>query len=350
MVIACSSDDRTTPGVTPVPDAAPAVDPGASTDAGAAADAASPTPLPPVEGTLVAKAAGALTTTAELGDITLSGGSAQWRPRPSGGGVLTVTLIEAARTQRAFELSIFDDTGTLDPGETFPSAAPTSIATPRRARVETYGVTGAWTTGGDGSVVVVARAATSVTLELKNVGQFARAPATNDTWTLQGTVTVSIAPLTTRTGPSATMTLSDPQNEPITSEPLNLTAVATPLTGPAKLDDEPYPFTSARRAITVTDTQGRRLLIGFPSGHLARAAFDVTLNTFDRVTVTLVEGATFTGDAREKVWEADLGTVAVESRTDTSIVLAVRNARMQSESPAAKGTFALNGTVTVPLP
>ena len=121
MVIACSSDDRTTPGVTPVPDAAPAVDPGASTDAGAAADAASPTPLPPVEGTLVAKAAGALTTTAELGDITLSGGSAQWRPRPSGGGVLTVTLIEAARTQRAFELSIFDDTGTLDPGETFPS-------------------------------------------------------------------------------------------------------------------------------------------------------------------------------------------------------------------------------------
>lgn len=323
-----------------------------SGDAGATtadADAGS-TPLPAVTGSLEAKAAGGLPTTVAPGVIALGGGRAQWRPRPSGGGVLTIFVAEAAPGTRAFELTISDDAGNVDADESFAAAPATSLPF-RSSRVETYGAK-AWTTNGDGTVVVKSLSTSAVTVELKNVGQFVQAPASGDTWILAGTVTVPIVALAPTTASASTVTPSNGQPEPITSEPLNLTTTAA-MTGAVRLADESYPFSNARRAASIADGSGataRRVLVGFPTGHLPHEGQSIPLNTFDRVTLTLVEGTTFTGDAAEKVWEADQGTIAVQSRTATSLVLSIQTARMQSESPAAKGIFDLSGTVTIALP
>ena len=355
-VAACVSSSEDTSPVVGEPGRPVAADAGepAVADAAVAEDAATPAPLPPVSGTLEAKAAGQLPTTASLGAVALAGGSAQWRARPSGGGVLTVTLVEAAPKSRTFELTITDDAGTLDAAETFPARAASGAGGLRHARVETWTTDDkAWGTNGDGTVAVNAISATSVTLDLMNVGQFVLPPGSGDTWILSGTVTVAVAPLSPSSGSAASLVLSNPQNEPISNDAPNLASASTPVAGTAGLGEEPFPFTNARRAIRVADAPGgtqRRVLVAFPSGHLPHVGQTIALSTFDRVTVTLVEGASFQGDVGEKVWEADQGTAVVQSRTATSLVLALQGARLQSESQAAKGLYTLDGTLTVALP
>jgi hypothetical protein len=75
----------------------------------------------------------------------------------------------------------------------------------------------------------------------------------------------------------------------------------------------------------------------------------VSLGRFDRVTVVYFEGPGISGAAGEKVWEADMGSAVVETRTRTQMTLRLVDARMQSESPDAKGVFRLAGTLTVPV-
>lgn len=357
-LVACSSDDdpAAAPPGTSTPDAGD-VDAPTPDDAGLGDETGTlPAPLPAVTAALEAKAAGALPTTVTPGPIAVGGGVAAWRAPPGGGGVLSVTLAEALPGTRTIEITLYDDTATLDADETFQGEPAAGGFALRKARVETYTTaTGAsgWGTNGDGVVKVTASTATSVSLSFENLGQFARLPATNDTWILSGTVTVSIAAPTDTMGADATLTPSNAQPEPIGGEALNLASAGVALTGPTKLVEQVYPFTGARRAALVADTQGgvaRRLFVAFPSGHLPREGQSIALSTFDRVAVTLVEGTSFSGEPTEKVWEADQGTALVQARTATSLVLALQSARMQSESMAAKGLFDLNGTLTIALP
>ena len=67
------------------------------------------------------------------------------------------------------------------------------------------------------------------------------------------------------------------------------------------------------------------------------------------MNVVYFEGTGISGAAGEKVWEADMGSAVVETRTRTQLVLRLADARMQSESPDAKGIFRLAGTLTIPI-
>ncbi len=368
LLFACSSsDDQSAPSssldaATDAPETSfpdDAANPDTAVDAAdgdaaasdAATDATSGDPLPPVDGTLEAKIAGSLPTTAATGVVTLVGGSAQWRPAPFGGGRLAVTLVEGAPNARTFELTIQDDDGALDAEESFTALATSGPPPLSGARVETYGASTAWQTNGDGTVKVKAFSTTSVTLELGHVGQFVQPPGSNDTFVLDGTVTVALADLPATTGGTTTLTVSHPQNEP-GGDALNL-STATDIVGSTTLGEEDFPYVGKRRAIRVAEgnpPSGRRVLVSFPSGHLPHQGASIPLTTFERITIALVDGTTFQGNADEKIWEADQGSVLVQSRTATSIVLAVQGARMQSESPKAKGFFTLDGTITVALP
>ncbi|MBL9108183.1 MAG: hypothetical protein JNM74_02885 [Myxococcales bacterium] len=332
---------------------------GASPDAtpidGSRPDAADAAPAPgPVSGTLEAKAVAGLPTQAKLGTFVPKEGSAELRPRPSGGSVLTVRLTEdrAIAAFRTIEITLYDDTQTLDATERFQAEASTqTVLPPRRARVETYPATGtSHRAGGDGAVLVEAISATQVTLRLQTVGQFGQGPG-QDVFTLDGTVTVPLAKLPDATGGAASLAVSNPENEPITGEAPNFVQ-ASLATSQLSLKDASYPFTNDRRSALFTDTTSgtaRTLRVAFPSGHLPREGETVSLSRFDRVNVVYFEGTGISGAAGEKVWEADMGSAVVETRTRTQLVLRLADARMQSESPDAKGIFRLAGTLTIPI-
>jgi hypothetical protein len=330
------------------PDAAPRD--GASPDA---ADAAPP-PSGVVSGALEAKAVAGLPTQAKLGAFVPKEGSAELRPRPSGGSVLTVRLTEdrAIAGFRTIEIAVYDDTSTLDAGERFPAEASSQpVLPPRRARVETYPASGrSHRADGDGAVFVEAASATQITLRLQAVGQFGQGTG-QDVFTLEGTVTVPLAKLPVATGGTASLTVSNPENEPITGEAPNFVQ-ASLATTQLSLMDASFPFTNDRRSALFTDTTSgtaRTLRVAFPSGHLPREGETVSLGRFDRVTVVYFEGPGISGAAGEKVWEADMGSAVVETRTRTQMTLRLVDARMQSESPDAKGVFRLAGTLTVPV-
>lgn len=353
FVVACTSDDPASPSVEPdaatEPDGAPTTtdDAGGSTDA--KSDAPTQDPLPSVESTLEVKAAGASPTTAAIGPVTLAGGYAQWRPAPFGGGYLAVTLVEGAPSARTFELAIQDDDDALSADESFNGLAASGLPVPSGVRVETFGASATWQTDGDGTVKVKAFSPTSVTLEFNQLAQFVRAPGSNDTFVLSGTVTVAIKDLAPTSGPQATLTVSDPQNEG-GGAALNVSSQAAIAAVPA-LGEEHFPYVGNRRAIRLAESAGgRRVLVSFPNGHLPHQGDSLSLTKFDRITIALVDGTTFDGGAGEKIWEADQGTVVVQSRTATATTLSVQGARMQSESPDAKGFFKLTGDVTVSLP
>lgn len=324
---------------------------------GSLPDAADGAPTPgPVSGTLEAKAVAGLPTQAKLGTFVPKEGSAELRPRPSGGSVLTVRLTEdrALAAFRTIELTLYDDTSTLDAAERFPAEASSqTVLPPRRARVETYASGGsarAHRAEGDGAVFVEAISAAQVTLRLQTVGQFGQGPG-QDVFTLEGTVTVPLAKLPDTTGGTASLTVGNPENEPITGEAPNFVQAAL-TTAQLSLKDASYPFTNDRRSALFTDTTSgtaRTLRVAFPSGHLPREGETVSLSRFDRVNVVYFEGAGISGAAGEKVWEADMGSAVVETRTRTQLVLRLVDARMQSESPDAKGIFRLAGTLTVPV-
>ena len=325
---------------------------------GATDAATDASPVTPVTGMLDVKAAGALATTVKLGALTPVSGSAQWRPNAgAGGGFLTVRLDEAAAPlpSRSIELTIRDDAGTLADGESFASAAPVGGPTLRFARVETYQSDGkAWRTDGDGNVKVVHFDAASVSLTFTNVGQFTQdAGGGTDVFVVDGTVTVPLTTFPAKSGGSASVTISNVANEPISNEPANLVSTSAISAATTTLSDLAYPFTSDRRSASFGDGAGssaRSVRVSFPSGHLPRMGRNVDLSKFDRVQVTYFEGAAYVGGAGEKVWEADQGTLSVEAATATSMTLKLTGARMQSESPAAKGVFDLDGTVVVALP
>lgn len=356
--LACSSpsDSPATPSdagadvASPTPpDAGPAPDGASATDAPAEASAA------PVTGTLDVRVAGTLPTTVRTGAFAPTSGSAQWRARPSGGGILTVRLDEAASgmPSRSIELTVYDDAGSLDANEAFDADAAGGFAT-RRARVETYQGTAGWRTNGDGKVTVLAFDGTSVKLQLANVGQFTQESAGTDVFVVDGTVTVPLVVLAATATGTASLAISNLQNEPIGGEACNLTSPAQALAAPkTTLDDFAYPFTAKRRAAAFSDLAGavkRNLRIAFPSGHLPRLDRSVSLSKFDHVQVTYFEGATLSEAGTENVWEADNGMLHVDAATATSMTLRLEGATMQSESPAAKGTFTLDGTVTIALP
>lgn len=357
--LACSSSDpSSTPTAEDAGSDAPVVTPSDDGGIAEASDQDAPSeaaPVAPITGTLDVRTAGALVTTVATGTFTPTAGSAQWRPRPSGGGVLTVRLDEdaALAKRRSIELTLFDDAGTLDANESFVSDAPNGFAL-HKARVETYQGSAGWRTGGDGKVDVVAFGATSVTLKLANVGQFTQETAGPDTFVIEGTVTVPLHAFAPTSTGAASLTLSNLQNEPIGGEAPNVASPAQALTSStSSLDDLAYPFTSKRRAASFASAAGgvtRNVRIAFPSGHLPRLGRNVDLSKFDRVQVTYFEGAALTEAQTEKVWEADKGTLVVDAFTATSMTIRLQTAGMQSESPSAKGTFDLDGTVTVQLP
>jgi hypothetical protein len=94
----------------------------------------------------------------------------------------------------------------------------------------------------------------------------------------------------------------------------------------------------------------RTLRIAFPSGHLPRAGRDYALSTFDKVSVGYFEGAAPTEAASGKLWEADQGTLTVTFSSATKMKIHLAAARMQSESPDAKGLFDMTGDLTVNVP
>lgn len=357
---ACSSSDSPASGASPGEDAGkgavvtPPIDasPSDASPSDAPSEAAA---LAAITGTLDVRTAGALATTVKTGTFTPKSGSAQWRPRPSGGGVLTVRLDEDASLaqRRSIELTLHDDAGTLDANESFAADAPSFLGL-HRARVETYQDAAGWRSGGDGSVTTLALSATSVTLKLTSVGQFTQESAGPDTFVVDGTVTVPLHTFPATATGTASVTISNVQNEPISGDAPNVTSPGQALTAAAtSLDELAYPFTSKRRAASFASAAGgvtRNLRIAFPSGHLPRLGRAVDLSTFDRVQITYFEGASLTEAQTEKVWEADKGTLVLDALTATSMTLHLQAAGMQSESPSAKGTFDLDGTLTVALP
>lgn len=349
---ACSSDPDARGGA-PLPSA----DAGATSDGSTPGDDAATNPLPggAITGTLEAIAAGSSPTTAKLGTFTPTRGSAQLRTNPNGGAVLTVSLGEdtAAPPSRAFEVGIFDDTGTVDAAERFQAAAAESGFALRRARVEGYPSDGkSYQTSGDGEIVVDAIDATHVTLTFVNVAQVAQDAGGNDVFVLTGTVKVPLFVLPQTSGGTANLTISGVENEPISGDAPTASTTPPTLTSAATLGDTTYPYVGDRRTLSFGDTQGgiaRSFRISFPSGHLPHVGQGLPLSSFDRVQVTYYEGASLTGAADERVWEADQGKITVDRRTPTSITLSLVGARMQSESPAAKGLFVVDGSVTVPV-
>jgi hypothetical protein len=335
-------------------DASTTSDASAPTDA--TSDATDAQSSASVSGSLEVRAAGSLPTTAKLGTLTPTRGSVQLRPKPSGGSVVTVLLGEepTAANARTLEISIFDDTGTFDAGEKFPADAPTQTVVPlRRVRLETFQSDGkSWRTEGDGELSVVAVTATTVTLQLKNLGQFDRGGA-RDIFVVDGTVTLPIIKLPDTSGGTANLTFSNVLPEPITNDAANVVATPSTLASTsATLSDKSYPFTNDRRSASLSDVATgttRNLRVAFPSGHLPRLGQSLPLDKFDRVNVVYFEGTAISGAAGEKIWEADQGSMVVEARTPTSITLRLTGARMQSESPDAKGLFTLDGTLTVPV-
>lgn len=362
--MACESDPATADdagtsdsgndSATVTPDASAPTD--ASTTSDATSDATDAQSSASVSGSLEVRAAGSLPTTAKLGTLTPTRGSVQVRPKPSGGSVVTVLVGEdkAATNARTLELSIFDDTGTFDAGEKFPADAPTQTVVPlRRVRLETFQSDGkSWRTEGDGELSVVAVTAGTVTLQLKNLGQFDRGGA-RDIFVVDGTVTLPIVKLPDTSGGTASLTFSNVLPEPITNDAANVVATPSTLASTsATLSDKSYPFTNDRRSAALSDVATgttRNLRVAFPSGHLPRVGQSLPLDKFDRVSVVYFEGTAISGAAGEKIWEADQGSMVVEARTPTSITLRLDGARMQSESPDAKGLFTLDGTLTVPV-
>lgn len=310
----------------------------------------------PISGTIETKAAGALPNTVKLGVFTPARGSAQWRPKPlGGGGVLTVRLDEdpTAVPSRSLELTLYDDMGTLDAGESFQADAPNGFAL-HRAHLEVYESDGgAWRTGGDGTILVDAFDTKSVALTFNNIGQFAQAAGAQDIFVVTGKVTVPVLPLPATKGGSASLSFSSLGPEPITSEPLNVTAPNQPLAaGTVNHADSAYPFTNDRRAVSFSDVVGstpRNLQVAFPSGHLPRAGQSLPLDKFDRVQLTYFEGAKLIEGGSVPVWEADHGTLVVDASTDTLLTFHLQGAGFQSESPSAKGVFNLDGQVSVPV-
>lgn len=308
-----------------------------------------------ISGTLETKAAGALTTTVKLGVFTPARGSAQWRPRPSGGGVLTVRIDEdpAAVPSRSLELTLYDDMGALDAGESFISDAPGSFAL-HRGHLEVYESDGgAWRTEGDGKILVDSFDGKSVALTFENVGQFAQAAGPKDIFVVAGAVTVPVVALGATMGGPVSLVFSNLGAEPISSEPLNVTAPNQALAA-SKVShaDVAYPYTNQRRAAFFSDLSGatqRNLRVAFPSGHLPRAGQTLSLDKFDRVQVTYFEGAALAEGGSEPVWEADHGMMAVDVSTDTVLTFHLQGAGFQSESPAAKGVFNLDGKISVPV-
>lgn len=114
-----------------------------------------------------------------------------------------------------------------------------------------------------------------------------------------------------------------------------------------------YPFAGNYRTIQSYDLQGgtmRHPRIAFPSRHLPRQGQSLPLNKFDRVQIFYFEGPLVMTEAQtEKLWQADQGILLIQTKTLRSMTLELQNARMQSESPSAKGIFELSGTITVAL-
>jgi hypothetical protein len=359
--LACSSSDPASAPVTEEAGVDAAELPHDAAYADASADASPPdapleaAPLAPITGTLDVHTAGALVTTIKSGSFTPTSGSAQWRARPSGGGVLTVRLDEdaALSPRRSIELTLYDDAGTLDANEKFVAEAPNDLGL-HKSRVETYQGMAGWRTGGDGTVEVVAFGATSVTLKLAGVGQFTQESAGPDTFVVEGTVTVPLFTFAPTATGAATLAISNLQNEPIGGDAPNVASPAQMLvSSTSSLDDLPYPFTSKLRAASFTSAAGgvtRNVRIAFPSGHLPRLGRNIDLSKFDRAQVTYFEGAALTEAQTEKVWQAAKGTLVIDALTASSMTLRLQTAGMQSESPSAKGNFDLDGTVTVQLP
>ena len=309
----------------------------------------------PISGTLETKVVGAYPTTVTLGVFTPARGSAQWRPKPSGGGVLTVRIDEdpAAVPSRSLELTLYDDLGTLDTGESFFADSPGSMAL-HRGHLEVYESDGgAWRTEGDGKFLVDSFNGKNVALTFQNVGQFAQAAGTQDIFLLDGVVTVPIIPIPAAKGGPANLTFSSLGPEPTTGEPLNVTTPGQSLASiTVSHADVAYPSTGERRAAFFSDLAGgtpRNLRVAFPSGHLPRAGQVLPLDKFDRVQLTYFEGATLTQGGNAPVWEADHGMLVIDGSTDTLLTFHLQGAGFQSESPTAKGVFNLDGKVSVPV-
>ncbi len=356
---ACSSSGSPPTVQTLAPDAtSPIADASAMGDASppldAAVDALPHDVVPDPTGSLTARAAGTYTTTAKLGAFTPTRGSAQLRPNPTSGGILSSRFEESApqgTPSREVEVTLYDDVGALTAGESF-NGEPRSGIGLRRARVEMYQSDGKrWGSDGDGTVKVTAIDTTSVTLTL-NIGLFRLdGDAGVDVFTLDGTVTVALHAFSPRQGVS-TVSLSGVLPEPISNDPPNMVSASQGFNAICTLSDSPYPYVGDRRTVTVTDAVGatpRTLRIAFPSGHLPHVGLSYPLNDFSRVQVSVFEN-TYVGAPSEKLWEADRGAFSVTAATSSQMTIALTGARMQSESPSAKGLFVLDGAVTFALP
>lgn len=350
--IGCSSsnsdEDTSADASVETNDAAAALgDASATTESGADAQSGTDASIPAPSGTLEIKAAG--TTTATVGTFTPTSGSAQWRARPMAGGVLTVSLGDATRS---VEVSVYDDTGTtIDANESFNADAPAGFAL-HKVRVETYEAATGWATAGDGAVSVTSISATSVTLAFNNIGQFGIAAPT-DAFTLSGTVTVPVVSLSATNTGSASLTIANVQNEPISNEAPNFAGQTTAFTTTAvALGEASYPYLGDQRAASFVQTVDgikRNIRVRFPSGHLPRVGQSINLSKFDRVEVSYFEGDALT-ETTDKFWQADMGTLAASSNAAGTLTLELTAARLQSEAPGAKGLFEVTGTITFAVP
>ena len=107
---------------------------------------------------------------------------------------------------------------------------------------------GAWRTEGDGKILVDSFDGKSVALTFQNVGQFAQAAGTQDIFVVTGAVTVPVIALGATMGGPVSLAFSNLGPEPISGEPVNVTAPNQALSA-SKVShaDVAYPYTNARR-------------------------------------------------------------------------------------------------------
>lgn len=276
----------------------------------------------------------------------------RYRPKPGGGGRLSVELRETAPlvAGRSIEVTLFDDTGSMAPGESFAAEDDDENAT-HKARVETYSADEKrWHTNGHGNVVVDSSSAASVSLTFENLEQVVA--GTSDAFFLDGSLSLSVSDVRSYSAGSANLPFANAQPEPVTSEPLNLAAPHKAFSGKdVRYADVTYPSEGDMLTIRASDVEAgttRRLRIAFPSGHLPHGGQSLPLSKADRVQVFYYEGTDeLTGT--EKRWRAREGTLFVDNASFLGIELQLRNARMLSNSPEAKGRFEWNGPVLAGL-
>lgn len=351
--IGCSSSSNTesTPTETAdgsADDASVVVDDAATlSDASAEASSSADANVPAPTGSLDVKAVG--TTTVTVGTLTPTVGHAQWRANPNAGGKLTVFLGDATRQ---IEVTVYDDTGsTIDANESFVADAPGSFAL-HKARVESYEAANGWATAGDGTVVVTSISATSVALSFNNLAQFGQSNS-GDAFTLNGSVTVPVTSLAATNTGSASLTIANVQNEPITNEAPNFAGQSTAFSAASvTLGEATFPYLGAQRTASFVQTVDgikRNVRVRFPSGHLPRVGRSIDLSKFDRVEVSYFEGDALT-ETSDKFWQADMGTLVAKSSATGALTLELTSARLQSEAPGAKGMFEVTGTITFAVP